>query len=61
MATLIILMMTVVIASGLALIGTGAWYHLHRDRLQADPVLIHSCYLWGGILLVSNLAIPALG
>ena len=61
MSMLMILMMTVVVATGLGLIGAGLWYQLNRERLKADPVLIHSCYLWGGVLLVSNLAIPALG
>lgn len=60
MSMLIILMMTVVLATGLGLVGAGVWYQLNRERLKADPVLIHSCYLWGGVLLVSNLVIPSL-
>ena len=61
MSLLITVMMAAVLACGLGLIATGAWYHINRDRLEADSVLIHSCYLWGGVLLLSNLAIPLLG
>ncbi len=60
MSMLIILMMVIVLAAGLGLVGAGIWYQLNRERLQADPVLIHSCYLWGGVLLLSNLVIPTL-
>jgi len=48
------------IGGGLGLVAAGVWYQLNRERLKADPVLIHSCYLWGGVLLVSNLVIPSL-
>lgn len=61
MSLLTSVMMAAVLACGLGLIATGAWYQINRDRLQADSLLIHSCYLWGAVLLVSNLAIPALG
>ena len=60
MSMLMILMMALVLATGLGLVAAGIWYQLNRDRLQADPVLIHSCYLWGGVLLLSNLVIPSL-
>jgi len=40
---------------GLYLLGSGAYYHLHRDMLQADPVLISACYLFGGLALASCL------
>lgn len=58
--TLMTIMTGVVLTMGLALIGAGAWYQIHRDTLEADPVLITSCYLWGGALLAANLAIPGL-
>ena len=60
MSMLMILMMALVLATGLGLVAGGIWYQLNRERLQADPVLIHSCYLWGGVLLLSNLVIPSL-
>lgn len=58
MTTLMLVMMSIAIALGLGLIGTGAWYQINRDRLHADPVLIKGCYLFGAALLLSNLAIP---
>lgn len=60
MPTLTLVMMALVFATGLGLIATGVWYQVHRDRLQSDPVLIQSCYLWGAVLVITNLAIPAL-
>jgi len=53
-------MTVVVLVLGLTLIAAGAWFHLNRRKLASDPVLITSCYLWGGALVAANLAIPAL-
>ena len=58
--TLMTVMTVIVVGMGLCLIAAGAWYQLNRRQLGADPVLITSCYLWGGALLAANLAIPAL-
>lgn len=58
--TMMTIMTVVVLALGLALIAAGAWYQLNRQKLSADPVLITSCYVWGGALVAANLAIPAL-
>lgn len=60
MNTMEIIMMSGVLAFGLALLATGAWYHLNHERLKADPLLITSCYVWGAGLLLSNFAIPHL-
>ena len=58
--TMLTIMTVVVTALGLALIAAGAWYQINRVRLKSDPVLITSCYLWGGALVAANVAIPAL-
>ena len=38
---------------GLYLLGSGVYYHINRLRLQADPVLISACYLFGTLSLGS--------
>lgn len=54
------IMMATVMVVGVALLATGAWFHLNHERLKADPVLITSCYLWGSGMIVANFAIPHL-
>ncbi|MCG8393075.1 MAG: hypothetical protein MI745_08325 [Pseudomonadales bacterium] len=49
-----------VIAAGVALIGTGLYYHIRRRALQSDPILIGSCYLSGAGLLAGNWLVPML-
>ncbi len=58
--TMMTIMTVVVLVLGLTLIAAGAWFQLNRRKLASDPVLITSCYLWGGALVAANLAIPAL-
>lgn len=58
--SILTIMTLVVLAMGLTLIAAGAWYQMNRAKLGSDPVLITSCYLWGGALVAANLAIPAL-
>lgn len=61
MSSMMLVIMTIVLATGLGLIAAGAWYQLNRNRLGSDPVLIRSCYLFGSMIIASNLAIPVLG
>ena len=43
----------VVCAVGLWLVGSGLYHHVNFRRLNADPVLIGSCYLMGGLCLAT--------
>ena len=38
---------------GIYLISSGIYYHFNRAKLQADPVLIGACYLFGALSLGS--------
>lgn len=60
MPSVTLIMMAVVLTIGLGLVAAGAWHQLHRNRLNSDTVLIRSCYLFGSLLVASNLAIPVL-
>lgn len=40
---------------GVYLLGSGAYYHVHREMLQADPVLISACYLFGALAVAACL------
>ena len=47
-----LLMWITVITVAIALLGAGLYFQLRRQALQSDPVLIRSCYLGGGALLL---------
>jgi hypothetical protein len=47
-----------IVAAGL--LGAGVYFHLRREALGSDPILITSCYLSGASLLVGNFIIPLL-
>ena len=47
-----------VIAVAAGLLGAGLYFQLRRQALQSDPVLIRSCYLGGGALLLGNWLVP---
>lgn len=44
-----------VLVVGLGLMMSGLVYQVQRERLHADPVLVNSCYLFGGLLVASCL------
>ena len=45
-----------VVAVGL--LATGLYFHLRRQALGSDPILIGSCYLSGAGLLAGNMVLP---
>mgnify|MGYP000218138383 FL=1 len=45
-----------VVAVGL--LATGLYFHLRRQALGSDPILIGSCYLSGAGLLAGNIVLP---
>lgn len=45
----------VVGAAGFSLVGSGLYHHFNFKKLNADPVLIGGCYLFGGMLVASCL------
>ncbi len=55
-----LLMWVTVIAVAVGLLAAGLYYQLRRQELDADPVLIRSCYLGGGALLLGNWLVPML-
>ncbi|MZR63969.1 hypothetical protein [Alcanivorax sp. DP30] len=55
-----LLMWITVITVAIALLGAGLYFQLRRQALQSDPVLIRSCYLGGGALLLGNWLVPML-
>lgn len=40
------------------LLATGLYFHLRRQTLGSDPILIGSCYLSGASLLAGNILLP---
>ncbi|WP_157117958.1 hypothetical protein [Oceanicoccus sagamiensis] len=43
------LLTILVLLFGTGLIATGLFYHLKRRTLNSDPILIATCYVWGGV------------
>ena len=45
--------MILVALFGIGLIATGVFYQVNRSTLMSDPILIATCYVWGGINIVA--------
>lgn len=41
------LALMIVALFGVTLIAVGLYYHIKKNQLNSDPVLITTCYLWG--------------
>jgi hypothetical protein len=50
------LLLTILLALlGVGLIITGLYYQLRSKALSSDPILITTCYVWGGLNIATCL------